>query len=506
MRTKKTFYNSFAGILYFIITTILTVINRKILISMLGIEYQGIHTLFSDLLNFLSISELGIGAAMVFHLYKPLEQNDTSTITAVLQLYKKLYIVITCTVLTIGCLLIPVLPYIVNMSGIPLSLTIIYLLCLVDFALSYLFTYKRLLLNADQNNYIVLICDILYQLISQILQILLLTYTKNYYIYIACKGLCRFVENLIISKICNDKYPYTTTNIVPKLNPSFYDDLRKKVKGGIFHRIATFIVHGSNGIIISSFLGLTATGIYSNYMLILNALNQVLDYIISAAKASVGQLLATQDTQHKQKIFKQLLCFNAGLTNFTATGFYCIVSILIELIFGSVYLLSEYTIIAMTFYLYFLGIRKVFHIFKEANGIFYEDRFFALSESCINVIACICLVKNFGISGIFWGAVIGYSILYFYTYPVLVCKRTLCINYLEYYKYIISYFLVFLTSIVSTKALLHLIAHQSLYIQLLQGFLGSLIIPNIIFIFFVHRKTEFRFLLERLKILLLKVR
>lgn len=71
MKTKNTLYNSIANLFYYFSTIILGVLNRKAVILFLGIEYQGINGLFSNILSMLSIAELGVGTAIIFHLYGP---------------------------------------------------------------------------------------------------------------------------------------------------------------------------------------------------------------------------------------------------------------------------------------------------------------------------------------------------------------------------------------------------------------------------------------------------
>ena len=58
MKTKNTLYNSIANLFYYFSTIILGVLNRKAVILFLGIEYQGINGLFSNILSMLSIAEL----------------------------------------------------------------------------------------------------------------------------------------------------------------------------------------------------------------------------------------------------------------------------------------------------------------------------------------------------------------------------------------------------------------------------------------------------------------
>ena len=71
MRTENSIKNIFwTGIAYFI-NVIVNFIARKLFIVFLGIEYNGINSLFSSVISMLSIAELGFGTAILFELYKP---------------------------------------------------------------------------------------------------------------------------------------------------------------------------------------------------------------------------------------------------------------------------------------------------------------------------------------------------------------------------------------------------------------------------------------------------
>ena len=76
MRTKNSFYNTIAQMIYYIINIAFGMINRKILLAVMGVEYQGINGLFSNVLSLLSLAEMGIGTAIIYHLYKPIQEDD----------------------------------------------------------------------------------------------------------------------------------------------------------------------------------------------------------------------------------------------------------------------------------------------------------------------------------------------------------------------------------------------------------------------------------------------
>lgn len=78
-RTKNATRNIIWGTIEKIVTILMPFICRTVFIKVLGSEYLGLNSLFSSILQVLSISELGIGTAIVFSMYKPIAEDDNET-------------------------------------------------------------------------------------------------------------------------------------------------------------------------------------------------------------------------------------------------------------------------------------------------------------------------------------------------------------------------------------------------------------------------------------------
>ena len=117
-RSYKSARNIFAGVLSKLITMLFAFATRTVFIRMLGVEFNGINGLYSNILSILALSELGIGNVLNYTLYRALKQNDETRISALVQYFKKIYRIISFVVLGVGLLLVPLLPYIVN-SDLP---------------------------------------------------------------------------------------------------------------------------------------------------------------------------------------------------------------------------------------------------------------------------------------------------------------------------------------------------------------------------------------------------
>ena len=68
--TKIILMNSLSGLIIVVVNTLMQFINRTVFIHFLGKTYLGYNGLFANVLGVLSLTELGIGSAIIFSLYK----------------------------------------------------------------------------------------------------------------------------------------------------------------------------------------------------------------------------------------------------------------------------------------------------------------------------------------------------------------------------------------------------------------------------------------------------
>ena len=156
----------------------------------------------------LGIVELGIGSAIIYNLYEPIAKDDKEKIKSLMNFYKKSYRVIAVIVFVIGMMIIPFLKNIVGDISIDINIEFIYSLFIIDVVASYLLTYKRSILYANQKTYITNIVHIGYLIVMNIIQIFILLIAKSFVAYLIIKIICRVLDIVIISMIANKDYPY----------------------------------------------------------------------------------------------------------------------------------------------------------------------------------------------------------------------------------------------------------------------------------------------------------
>lgn len=496
MRVKNSVKNITFSMISNLLTILIGFIVQAIFIKTLNTEYLGINGLFKNIISMLSIAELGIGSAIIYHLYKPVAENDKEKIKSLLKLYKKCYITIAFTVLFISLILIPFLGKIVGNIDIKESIIIIYMLFVIDSVCSYLISYKRSILYVHQKNYYINIIHIICYIVLNILQIIILIKFKNYYLYLLLKIIFNLIENLIISRYASHKYKYINEKNIKPLDEDIIKDIKQKVKSLFIHKIGGFFVKGTDNIIISMFIGIKTVGLYSNYSLIISALTSLIGQVFSPLIASVGNLLVTSNIEKKYEVYRKIEFFNFWITCFCSICLLVIIKPFIIIWIGEEYLLSDFTVIVLVINFYFQILRYRTNIFKEAAGIFYEDRFIPIVESIINIVSSLVLVKLIGLPGVFIGTILSNFLLIFYSHPKYVYEKIFKRKYITYLISTIKYFITFVSIAIVVYALSSIIVINDIYIDFIYKTALTTILTNLLLILLFRKTEEFKYFIK----------
>ena len=505
MRTKNSIKNVVVAALLNLITIIIGLVSQKIFISSLGTDYLGVNGLFTNIISMLGIVELGLGSAIIYNLYKPIATNNKKQIKSLMHFYKTSYRIIAAVITVIGILIIPFLGIIAKDANISESLIIVYLLFLVDIVCSYLLTYKRSILYANQKSYIINIVHIGYLVLMNFFQIFILIYTKNYYLYLIIKIVARLIENIIITYIANRLYPILQEKDVEPLDKTTKEDIFIKIKALLFHKIGGFIVLGSDNIIISTFLGVTTVGLYSNYNMIINVLVNLSNQVFSAITASVGNLLVTSNKKKTFSVYKNISFANTWLAGFAAIGLLTCMDSFVSIWLGEKYVLSIGVLLTLCINLYLQITRYTNNSFKEAAGIFYEDRYVPIIESLVNIIMSIILLHFFGLAGVFMGTICSNLVLHLYSYPKFVYTKLFKKNYRSYYISFTKNLLLMTVIGAITFGTSRIINFDNQILNLLWDVIICIIVPNLLLYLYYRKTPELSYYMNLLKSMLSKV-
>ncbi len=504
MRSKNSIKNAIVAVIMNVINILIGFIAQKVFVIALGNEYLGLNGLFNNVLSILAVVELGFGNAIIYHLYKPVAEDNKKEIQILVKYYKNIYRVIALVIFALGLIVMPFIQFIIGEVSIPESLHLLFFLALIDIVASYLLTYKRSILYANQKNYIVNWVHIGYVIFMNVSEIILLLITKNYLLYLIVKIAFRLLENIVISLFADKMYPYIREKCDDDLDDATKKDIKQKVHGLLFHKIGSSVTSGSDNIIISKVLGIVVVGLYSNYSMIISAVSNVLYQIFSSITAVVGNLLIENDKNKSYDIFRKMQLMNSWIYCWAGTCILCLIQLFIEIWMGKSYLLSFGVVVALVINFYVSGMRKTSNTFKEAAGIFYEDRFVPLIEITVNVVSSVILAYFFGLAGVFIGTILSAFVLFLYSYPIFVYKKLFGRTYFQFLKEFLYYLVLSMFCMGITYGITCLINVSNLIVALVINFIICMIIPNLIY-FIIFRKTDdFKYYINLLKNVILK--
>ena len=385
-------------------TTVLQFVCRKVFISTLGNDYLSFDGLFTNILSMLSLAELGFGEAIIFCLYKPLAVNDEHQIKALIDYYARVYRIVAAVILALGFAVIPLFPYIMkNPPQVPESIYLIYLLFLLNTVISYLWVYKQSILIADQKNYVVYNVKLIVSIVTMLGQTVFLLLTHNYIVYLLLAIATTFLTNLYVSRVADKHYPYLKNREKTRLDIETRKTININVRSLMIYKIGTLLVTGVDNLMISSLIGVSLVGIYSNYTLVVNKASNILRSVVSATTGSVGNLNATESKAHNESIGRVMLFVTFWIFGFASVGMFILINPFIVFLAGEEYLLDTWAVLFVVLDFYLLGANSPMNVFRNAMGLYRYGKFRPMICAAANLVVSLALVKPLGIMGIVLG-------------------------------------------------------------------------------------------------------
>lgn len=420
-RTQKAITNIFYNIMNQIIMLFLSFISRSIFIWGFGIEYLGINGLFADILNLLSLADLGFNTAMAYSFYKPLAEKDYEKIAGLVGFYKKVYYLIALGITIIGLALIPFLPVLINVEYEVQYLTIYYLLSLSTVVASYLCIYKTTILSADQKGYLVTKVSIYTNFVKTILQIISIIVWKNYIIFLSIGTVITIGNNIYASRIANKIYPFINkkSTISNHEKKRIFNNL-----GSVFlYKVSSMLLNATDNILISVLICTAMVGYYSNYLLLQTKIVAIISLLFTSVTASIGNLIVTENSEKRFKVFKceqSISCFICGIV---VPCYILLADDFIRVWLGSEYQLGFAMSCAIGLNMYLSCVMQPLWSYREATGLYRKTKWIMVICAIINIVLSIVLGKIIGVIGIILASAIARIVTYVWYEPKILFRE-----------------------------------------------------------------------------------
>lgn len=490
-KTKNTARNVVFGSILKIYQILLPFVFRTIMIKTLGAQYLGLNSLFTSVLQVLNLAELGVGSAMIFSMYKPIVDDDKNRICALMKLYLIYYRIIGVIILCAGLICTPFIPHLIH-GTVPkeMNVYILYLLNLGATVLTYwLFAYKNSIIQAYQRQDVVSKVTIVTDTCKYLMQLVALVYFKNYYFYVISILISQVLANISTAIASQILYPqYKPKGKLPKEEIKV---INQRIKDLFTSKLGGTIVGSADTIVISAFLGLELLAMYQNYYYILSACMAFITIINNSIVAGIGNSMLTKSIKENYKDFKTFSFVQFWILGFCICCFSALYQPFMTLWMGKK-MLFEYPVIILLC-IYFLGneLLQMFSVYKDAAGIWHEDRFRPLISGFSNLLINLILVKFIGIYGIILSTVLSIFCIslpwIIHNVFTLVFKNE---SIKEYVKNMLFYIIIIFIATVLVNFICSFIHCKGIILLIIRALI-CVIIPNVLFICVYHKRTEF---------------
>ena len=245
---------------------------------------------------------------------------------------------------------------------------------------------------------------------------------------------------------------------------------------------------------ISAFLGLTMLAQFQNYYYILSSIMAFVTILNTSVVAGIGNSLITKDRSENYREFKAFAFLQYWIIGFCICCFLVLFQPFMRLWMGEKLMLPYPFVILMC--LVFAGERLVMmmSVYKDAGGIWHEDRFRPLVSGVCNLVINVIMVQFFGIYGIVLSTVISYFLI---SIPWII-KNVFGLIFTDESR------TAFVADLLRWAALITFTAALNWWVcrfvplhgipEIAVKLLISIIIPNALFVLLFRKKEEFRIL------------
>lgn len=412
-RTKNAKRNIAFGLINKFFSICVPFLTRTFLIKTIGSEYLGIDSLFTSILQILNLSELGFSSAVVYCMYKPMAENDRDTVSALLNLIKRIYKYVGLLILFLGLCLLPFLDCLIkDRTPSDISLPLVYLVFLFNSVISYLlFGYKNSLLNASQRIDVISNCASITKGALALFQGVALFLTYNYYYYICLLPLSTIANNLLIywyvKKIFPQYYCYG------KVSLAIRKSIQKNVMGLFAAKFCGGLRKSIETLSVSAFVGLTATAIYSNYYTLISALASICSVIATSLIPGIGNCVVTESKESNYQKMRTINFVYMWLAACVSICLFAGIQLFMKLWVGKELMFPDYVAILFPLYFYILRMGDIKAVYQEATGLWWENRYRAIFEVILNISLNIILIHYIGVAGVVIATIVSLLIVNF---------------------------------------------------------------------------------------------
>ncbi len=402
-RSKKALYNTSTYLGGMIIEVVVSLILPRLILGRFGSGNNGLTASIEQFLSYTSLLYLGLTGATRAALYKPLSSDDHNSVNRIMattkQFMQKVTIITFAVLLGFSC----IYPFFVNDEfswGYASSLTLII-------GINTLFQYYfgmpcRIILAADQKNYVLTIIDIAALVLSSLVSVVLIYCTDSIHLVklgaVGARALGPIALHIYVKK--HYKLDYT-------VEPD-KDSIKQRWDAGA-HSIAQFVNKNTDIVVLTIFTNVKEVSVYAIYYLVINGLNKIGSAFSSGLEGAFGNIIAKGETD---SLKKNMSAYETIIYMLSTILYTCCAVLIVP--FVKVYTRGvsdvSYDRLLFGYLVSFAGLfstlRIPYQTVVQAAGKYKETRNGAILEAVFNIAFSVVLVIKFGLVGVTIGTAV----------------------------------------------------------------------------------------------------
>ena len=405
MRSKNAFKNLIFYIVYEVLVFVLGIVFPRLIILTYGSEINGLTSTITRVLSLINLIQAGAVGAAIFQMYKPVAENDFETQSAIIYSSKKFYRIVSAVYLA-SSLAVGLFYsfYLADKNLAVLEIFLSFLILSVNGANALLFnSICDIYISSHQKRYLLSISFTCEQFVRYTLLLVVIVFKAPFvFIY-----LCYLFGGLVSVFLNTLFYHKLSKNTISKkpINRNFVIPNRKYL---MLSSIGSEMITASPAIIITTFIGLAYSSVFSVYSMVFTSMKTLLNSIQLSFSAIFGNLTKTSS---EDKIFRTHSAIEL-LTIFLGTIASCCVAFLI-VPFIKIYTFGAdmnylYTTLAIfvVVYVVVFSFRTSFGYVATVYGLFKYTCIIVMIFACFGVVLSILLTILFGLPYVMVGLIV----------------------------------------------------------------------------------------------------
>lgn len=299
-RTVIFLKNSAGTAFMYFITMLASFVVPRIMIGVYGSEINGLVSSITQFIAYFNLLGVGISAAAVWALYKPLAEENYDVVSSIVVTAKNNYKKAGLVFIFFTIILATLYPIYVEINSLSKVETFLLILVIGASGVIELFTLARcqVLLTADQKLYVISLVAVVAIILNTII-IAVLSYFKINIIIVRFVALLSvFTRSIILNLYIKKNYKYINYRVKNRAKLS-------KWWPATFQQLLSIVQTGGPIVLATIFTDLKVVSIYTVFNLITSGINSILSVFRSGVYSTFGNILSKDESDTLKNVYNE---------------------------------------------------------------------------------------------------------------------------------------------------------------------------------------------------------